>query len=272
MKILKPIYIFIMITFMLAGFSNCFADNPKARKIMEQVNDRDDGDNQTADMTMILIDKNKNKRIRQLKVFSKYKEEDKLSLMFFLYPSDIKDTGFLTHDFDDSSRDDNQWLYMPALKKTKRIASSDKSGSFMGSDLNYSDMTTKELDDFDFEFYEKGKEKKINGVNTWVIWCLPISEKIAKETGYDKALMFVRQDNFIVTRTLAWEQGSKYKKFFAVKTLEKINDIWVATRLSVTRKKGKNFAHKTILTLDNVLFNQNLDDSLFTTRKMENGL
>ena len=49
-------------------------------------------------------------------------------------PADVKDTGFLTYDYDDESRDDDQWLYLPALKKTKRIASSDKSGSFMGSD------------------------------------------------------------------------------------------------------------------------------------------
>ena len=61
--------------------------------------------------------------------------------MFFLSPADVKDTGFLTYDYDEEGRDDDQWLYLPALKKTKRIASGDKSGSFMGSDFTYADMT-----------------------------------------------------------------------------------------------------------------------------------
>ena len=52
----------------------------------------------------------------------------------------MKNTGFLTYDYDASGKDDDQWLYLPALGKTKRIASSDQSGAFMGSDFNYSDL------------------------------------------------------------------------------------------------------------------------------------
>ncbi len=272
MRIKLPVCIVFILFIVFTAVSVSFADDHDARAIMEKVNDRDDGDNQTADMQMILIDKAKNERIRQMKVFSKDKGDDRQMLMFFIHPSDVKDTGFLTHDYDDPSRDDSQWLYLPALKKTKRIASSDKSGSFMGSDLNFSDMATLDLEDYEFSFYEKGKQKKINDVDTWVIWCIPKSKQIVKENGYDKILAFVRQDNLIVTRSLAWEQKNKYLKFFDVKKLEKIDDIWVVTHLSVTRKKGKKFVHKTILTMDNVKFNQNFDETLFTIRKMEKGL
>jgi len=272
MKFPTRIYMVFILTFFLTAGSNSFAEDETARKIMEKVNRRDDGDNQTADMKMILIDKNGNRRVRQIKVFSKDKGEDKHMLMFFYHPSDVKDTGFLTHDFDEPSKDDNQWLYMPALKKTKRIASRDKSGRFMGSDMNYSDMTKRQLDDYDFKFYEKAKQKQVKGNSTWVIWCHPRTSKIAKETGYDKTLVFVRQDNFIVTRMLAFEQGSKYLKFFDIEKLEKIDGIWVATKVSITRKKGKELAHKTIFFMENVRFNQKLDDDLFTIRKMEKGL
>ena len=48
--------------------------------------------------------------------------------MFFLQPADVKDTAFLTTDYDDPKKDDDQWLYLPALRKTKRIATTDKSG------------------------------------------------------------------------------------------------------------------------------------------------
>ncbi|MBU1344872.1 MAG: outer membrane lipoprotein-sorting protein [Proteobacteria bacterium] len=272
MKQITAVYTVLGMIFLSTGCSICHADDLEARKIMEKVNDRDDGDNQMSDMTMVLIDKNNNQRRRQLKVFSKDKGKDTLTLMFFVYPSDVKNTGFLTHDFDDPSKDDNQWLYLPALKKTKRIATSDKSGSFMGSDMNYSDMTKRALKDYEFKFYEKGKQKKVENADTWVIWCVPRSEQIAEETGYDKVLVFVRQDNFIVTRSLAWEQGTQYLKFFDVETLEKIDEIWVATQVSIIRKKGKSIVHKTILNLENVRFNQDLSESLFTIRKMETGL
>ena len=113
------------------------ADDPEARVIMERVDARDDGDNQTGDMQMVLIDKRGQQRVRRIATFKKDKGEDTLRLMFFLTPADVKDTAFLTYDYDDPDRDDDQWLYLPALRKTKRIATSDKSGSFMGSDLNY---------------------------------------------------------------------------------------------------------------------------------------
>ena len=99
---------------------------------------------------MILLDKKGEKRIRKLKTFGGKKGKDTLSLMFFLSPADVKNTGFLTYDYNESGKDDDQWLYLPALRKTKRIAVGDKSGSFMGSDLNFSDMTTPDLDLYDY--------------------------------------------------------------------------------------------------------------------------
>lgn len=147
--IYKLIGIALLVTFLMpTSFS--FADDAKAREIMQKVDDRNDGDNQASDMVMILIDKNDKERIRKLSVFAKDKGEDTLRLMFFVHPADVKNTSFLTWDYDDYDKDDDQWLYLPALKKTKRIASSDQSDSFMGSDLNYSDMTSRNLDDYDF--------------------------------------------------------------------------------------------------------------------------
>ena len=274
-RILKRL--FVLICGCLLGMWFCapapvLADDPAARAVMESVDARNDGDNRTADMQMLLIDRKGRQRLRQIRTFSKDKGEDVLSLMFFLHPADVKDTAFLTYDYDDGAKDDDQWLYLPALQKTKRIATSDKSGSFMGSDLNYSDMTSLDLEDYDFSFYEKGREKIVNGHKTWVIWALPRSAAVVKETGYAKALLFVRQDNHVVVRILSWVSGGRQLKYFDVKKLEKIDGIWIATELHVTRKKGKQMVHKTILTLENVLFNQELDEALFSIRQMEKGL
>jgi hypothetical protein len=248
------------------------ADDPEARKIMELVDARDDGDNQTADMEMILIDKKGKERVRKIASFGKDKGEDNMRLMFFLHPADVKDTAFLTYDYDDPKRDDDQWLYLPALRKTKRIASSDKSGSFMGSDLNYSDMTSRVLEDYDFSFYEKGREKEFDGVKTWAIWSHPRSKDVVKETGYEKALLFVRQDNYFVIRSIGWVNQGGYLKYMSVKKLDQIDGIWVATEIHVAKKKGKQTVHKTNLKFDNVKFNQDLDEEMFSVRRMEKGL
>ena len=157
---------------------------------MERVDARDDGDNETADVKMILIDKKGQERVRKIARFAKYKGEDKYRLMFFLHPADVKDTAFLTYDYDSPEKDDDQWLYLPALRKSKRIATVDKSGSFMGSDLNYSDMTSMDLEDYDFTFYEKGKEGEVRDQKVWRIWSVPRSKDVIDETGLRKITPF----------------------------------------------------------------------------------
>jgi hypothetical protein len=245
-----------------------FADDPRARAIMEKVDARDDGDNQRSDMEMILIDKRGNQRVRKIATFSKDKGKDIYRLMFFRHPADVKNTAFLTWEYEESDRDDDQWLYLPALRKTKRIASSDKSGSFMGSDLNYADMTDRNLADYDFFFKKK---MDVNGIKAWLIESIPRSKKVIKETGYTKSLLIVRQDNYFVIRAVHWVKDGGYLKYIDVKNLLQIEGIWVATEMHITKKKGKQLVHKTILKLDHVKFNQDLDFDLFTVRRMEKG-
>ncbi len=245
------------------------ADDPEARAIMEKVDARDDGDNQTSDMKMILIDKKGNERIRKIRSFFKDKGDDTLKLMFFQHPADVKDTAFLTFDYDDPDKDDDQWLFLPALRKTKRIATTDKSGSFMGSDLNYSDMTSRNLEDYD---YSLKKEMDVKEKKTWLIESSPRSKEVVDETGYEKSLLFVRQDNYVVIRAVHWVKDGGYLKYVDVKQLDLIENVWVNTKMHVTKKKGKKIVHKTILEFDNVKFNQNLDSEMFTIRRMEKGL
>lgn len=251
------------------SLNKAHADDSKARDIMENVDARDDGDNQTADMEMVLIDKGGKKRFREIKTFSKDMQADTYRLMFFVSPADVKHTGFLTYDYDNPEKDDEQWLYLPALKKTKRIASSDKSGSFMGSDLNYSDMTSRNLEDYDFALKD---ELDVNGYPAWLIESIPRTKKTVKETGYSKSLLFVRQDNFYVIRAIHWVEDGGYLKYVDVKHLEQIDGIWMGTEMHVFKKKGNSVVHRTELRWKNIKFNQELEEELFTIRRLEKGL
>ena len=239
------------------------------REIMEKVNARDEGDRSKGEMEMILIDKKGRKRIRKLKTFGGKKDKDTLSLMFFLSPADVKNTGFLTYDYNESGKDDDQWLYLPALRKTKRIAAGDKSGSFMGSDLNYSDMTTPDLDLYDYTLM---KETEVRGKKVWQIKAVPKNKDEAEKSGYSKSVIFIRQDNYVMIRAVRWVHKKRRNKYLDVKKLEKIDGIWVSTEMHVTTKTGKKTLHKTVLKQNNIRFNQDeVNADLFTVRRLEKG-
>ena len=239
------------------------------REIMEKVNARDEGDWSKGEMEMILIDKKGKKRIRKLKTYGGKKGKDTLSLMFFLSPADVKNSGFLTYDYKESGKDDDQWLFLPALRKTKRIAAGDKSGSFMGSDLNYSDMTIPDINLYDYTLM---KETEVRGEKVWQIKAVPKSKDEAKKSGYSKSVIFIRQDNYVMIRAVRWVHKKRRNKYIDVKKLEMIDGIWVSTEMHVTTKTGKKTLHKTILKQKNIRFNQDeVNADLFTVRRLEKG-
>ena len=270
---------FTTITIWIAFFSLLFTGSfvfPKkthalsAREIMEKVNERDDGDRSISEMEMILIDKKGKKRIRKIKTYGREIGKDSQSLMFFLTPADVKNTGFLTFDYDESGKDDDQWLYLPALRKTKRIATGDKSGSFMGSDLNYSDMSSPDLDLYDYTLM---KETKVKDEKVWQIKAVPKNDDEADKSGYSKSVIFILQDKFMMIRAVRWVYKKKRNKYFDARKIENIDGIWISTELHVTTKSGKKTLHKTILNQKNIKFNQQeVNEDLFTIRRLEKGL
>ena len=259
----------ILKTLLIASLSLSPLFAISAQEIAQKVHDRDDGDNATSNMKMTLIDKNGKKRVRDLKTYTKDKGADRLRLMFFLSPADVKDTGFLTYDYDDSDKDDDQWLYLPELKKVKRIASSDKSSSFMGSDFTYSDMTLRNVDDYTYKIM---KEPKVGAEKTWQIMVRPKSDKVIAETGYTKSIIFVRQDNFIVVQALHYVKLGDKLKYMKVTGLEEIEGVWTITKMQMVSKKGKKTLHKTTFEFSNIKYNQALEEPFFSTRTLERGL
>lgn len=244
----------------------------EARDIMQKVYDREDGNNAVMDMDMLLIDNKGDKRQRTVKSWRRdagANGKDTETIMFFVEPADVKNTGFLTYDFDDVAKDDDQWLYLPALKKTKRIASSDKSSSFMGTDFTYADMSKRHIDNYTYTLL---KEDIVDGNKVWVIESIPANDKEREETGYSKSISFVRQDNFVVVRGVSVLQTGGKVKYMEAKKLEQIDGIWVASETTMTTKKDKSVEHQTILKSRNIQFNQPMDNELFTTRRLEQGL
>ena len=118
------------------------------RQIIQMVKDQPDGDNRKSVMTMTLVNKRGSKRERTILSYTQDYGNDSKSIMFFKAPADVKSTGFLTWNYDDPDRDDDRWLYLPAMKKTRRISgSSARKEYFMGSDFTYDDMGGRNIDE-----------------------------------------------------------------------------------------------------------------------------
>jgi len=241
----------------------------EALDIMKKVDNREDGKTIEQDMLMVLIDKNNQKRIRTLNSYGKDYGEDEKRILFFKTPADVTNTAFLTYDWDDSNKDDDQWLYLPALNKTKRIPSSDKSSSFMGSDFSYSDMTDKNLEDYDFTLM---KEVTFNNIKHWMIKGVPIKQKTIDETGYKQSILLIDQRNYVLARAIHFEAVGSKTKYFTVNKMHEEQGIWLIDEMQMITKQGKRTLHKTILQFNDIKLNQKLEDGWFTTRRLEKGI
>ena len=240
-----------------------------AQNIMQRVDARDDGDNRTATLTMTLIDRNGTQRIRSLKTFMKDRGQDTLNLMFFLAPANVRNTGFLTYDFRVPERDDDQWLYLPELHKTKRIASSNKSQSFMGTDFSYADMTRRVLEEWNYKLLGA---REVHGEMAWLIEATPVSKTVEQRYGYAKSVLFVRQDIHMVVRAVHWLTEDGRLKYLDTKALERIDGIWIATELDMRMVQNKETQHRTVLRFEDVQYGQDLDEGLFSLRRLERGI
>ncbi|MDB3870162.1 outer membrane lipoprotein-sorting protein [Candidatus Thioglobus sp.] len=257
----------------LLGATSAFGAD-QARNIMDKADARDDGDSMVSTMQMTLIDKNNKQRTRKIRTFSKDIDANtEHKTIFFLSPSDVKNTAFLTYDYSGDDKDDDQWMYLPALKKTKRIPASDKDAAFMGSDFSYSDMTDKELDDYSYKLLGESTIKRAKGdEQVWKIQALPANQGVIDETGYTKSILYVRKDNYVLTRAKFYLKKASRIKYMDVKEIQKIDGIWVAMKTTMTTKQGKQTLHKTILMNSDVAVNTAIDDEVFTIRAIEKGL
>ena len=111
------------------------AQQLSGRDIMKKIDERPDGDTRYAQMELTLVKKNGSKRERKVESWAMDIGKDTKKIMYFTYPGDVKGTGFLTWDYDRIGKEDDKWLYLPAMKKTRRISgSSSKTDYFMGQE------------------------------------------------------------------------------------------------------------------------------------------
>ncbi|MFC2131045.1 outer membrane lipoprotein-sorting protein [Bacteroidota bacterium] len=248
-----------------------FTQNADARKmsahdIVEKAQDAGKLSGSEAVAVMTIYDSKGNARIRKTKQASKLYDNGKTEkkIIKFLSPADVKGTGLLTFDYEDKS--DDMWLFMPALRKTRRIVSSEKAKSFMGSEFSYADMTPPRIEDFKYKLLG---EEKIDGKNCWKIEQTPINEDVEDENGYSKKLAYIAKDDYLIRKAIFYDFDGELLKILTaknIKLLDKKNNKYRATYMEMVNKQN---GRKSVLKIEKIQFNPNVKDEYFTTGYLE---
>ncbi len=239
--------------------------------IMKAVDQRPAGDRATRRMTMTIKDASGSKRVRVVRSQSMDFTGGTRQLILFESPADVRNTGLLTVDYDDGGKVDDQWLYLPSLRKSTRISSSDKSGPFMGSDLSFADMTNQALDQYDYKMLKQSA--RVGGEECWVISTRPKTKKAKDETGYVKSMVWISKSRLMPLQSKHWIKKGKKIKLMKFAKISKISGIWVPHKIMARTLQRKKVLSTTILDFSGVTFNSpKVTAKNFTQRRLEQGL
>ena len=227
---------------------------------MQAVYTRDSGNNMKANLVMTLTNSRGSTRERSIQQYRQTDSEGEKKIMFFLAPSDVKDTSFLSYSYSDG-RSDDQWIYLPALKRVKRVASDKKNDSFMGSDFTYDDMGTRHPS---ADTHKVLRTETIDGRKCLVVESIP---KESKPT-YAKTLAWVVEGEWIGLKKEFYLADGSLGKKLEIASYEKTDGIWVITDMTMSNvDKGSS----TRIQMLDVSFNNDLKESVFTERQMKIG-
>ncbi|WP_282608628.1 outer membrane lipoprotein-sorting protein [Pelagibius sp. Alg239-R121] len=244
-------------------------DLPDGREIMQRVVDRDEGEWVTRTLIMEMTDRSGTTRKRETAAFRRYYGQEKRTVMFYKSPTNVKGTGFLTYDYPEADKDDDQWLYLPALRKVRRISASDRGDYFLGTDLTYEDMKKENkvaLEDYDFTTI--GQEK-VDGHTTFIVEGVPVSEEIANELGYSKAVWRVDSAIWISREAEMWDVNGNPLKTIRSTEIEAVDGIWTVHRIHVENHKTR---HQTLFRFGDIDYKSEIKDKVFKTRNLKRGL
>ena len=172
--------------------------------------------------------------------------------------------GMLIFDYENDT--DNMWIYMPALRKTRRIVSSDRSKNFMGSEFSNADMTASNINDFNYLYLG---EEEINGQMCFKIESQPLNEDIADENGFSKKISYIDKKIYVLRKALYYDLDGELLKILNVPKFELIDQSrgkYLAVEMIMQNTRN---GRKSIMKMDKVQFNPNVRDDYFTTRYLE---
>lgn len=221
---------------------------------------RDEGfGDSRADLVMLLRNKQGEESTRRIRVFELevIADGDK-SLSLFDEPADVKGTAMLTHSHKTGA--DDQWLYLPALKRVKRIASANKSGAFMGSEFAYEDLSSQEVEKYTYKFL---REEACGTLTCFVSERYPVDP----HSGYSRQVVWQDKEHYRTQKIDYYDRRNSLLKTLTFEGHRQfLNKHWRAGSMHmVNHQTGKS----TLLQWSNYKFRTGLKDGDFNAESLK---
>jgi len=242
------------------------ADEPSARDIIEKNFYVTKVKHMLNESTMVLINDKGQQRVRKTRSVNLLQPNgiDSKIMIRFLQPGDVEGTGYLQVQHYDG--EDDMWIYLPALKKVRRLVANNKKDSFVGTDFSYGDILVPVVDTYKHTIV---KSEALDGEDCWVIESVPASEQIKKDYGYAKKTAWIRKSNFMEKKVDYLDTAGRPLKTMVVPEVVEVDAAahkWWATKREV---KNVQTGHSTLLTFENLDTKQPVGEDFFTTRYLE---
>ena len=230
--------------------------------VMKSVEDRKTPSTTHALVKLELIDAGGSVSERIIEQWSREEGGKDASVIVFHSPASVKNSRFLI--LAEEGKDDAKYIYLPALKKVRRIAASEGDSSFMGTEFTYNDMSDRELDDYDYTLLG---EEEVDGRICYIVESVP---KAGTDSSYFKAVAWIVKDPEILTpvKIDMYEDKDTVIKRFTVAVLENVDGFWIPTEVSMKNLKTGN---ETVMIQQRLELNTSVNGRLFSTRFLETG-
>ncbi len=260
----RPFFYLVALALLIAAFASSLsassADEERGREIALEWDKRDTGwSDQRSEVRMVLRNRHGEESTRELRtrLLEVDGDGDKL-LVIFDRPRDIKGTAFLTYTHQTGA--DDQWLYLPALKRVKRISSNNKSGPFMGSEFAYEDLASQEVDKYTYRYL---REDTANERNCFVVERIPVD----KNSGYTRQLVWYDKEEYRPEKIEFYDRKDELLKTLTYsKYVQYLDQYWRGDELFMeNHQTGKN----TLLSWSQYEFRTGLTDRDFDRNSLK---
>ena len=257
MKISKIIFGALALCMATAAFCQT------AEEIAKKARDLPDGDTNYMVARLTLVDKTGKSRIREIAAYKMEEGTTKKSVTVFRTPKDVAGVSYLSFDYPDnpdgSVKDSDSWLYLPAMKKARRVSGSSKDDDFQGTDFTYDDIGERSLGKDTFKIL--GSET-VDGKDCWML------EYTAKNTNskITRRVMWIDKSNYTTLKGEYYDrQGKKFKELLC-ESIEQVDGFWTIKKMTMSNLLS---SHKTVYELLEVKYILPVDKNVFTVSALE---
>ena len=251
----------IIIFFLSAVF--LYGNNPQqpdAAQIMSRSRDLSLTGSMSAEVNLTITEKNGSVRQRTISMFSKTYGDTEKRFIEFQAPPDIRGTAMLITDNKNTA--DEMWIYLPALKRTRRISTSEKGKSFMSSEFTNADMSSPALADFKDSHLESS-----GSAGKWIIESKPVNDETADEYGYSRKVSHINSSNYRVSRMEFYDFDNRLFKVIEIRSTFPLKDgkYMVDNMVAENLQTGR----KSEIMMKNIKEGDEVDDAVFTIQNLE---